>query len=483
MNVEELFLENFPYEPTNGQRELIGRLSRFFITQKTPGERRLFIIRGYAGTGKTTVVSSLVQSLPKINKQTVLLAPTGRAAKVLTAYTRQQAFTIHKKIYLPTTNKDGSLVLRVALNKHKNTVFIVDEASMIPKSQNALSSPSLFGYRDVLDDLIEYVYSGLNNSILFIGDIAQLPPVGMSISPALDPAALKSSYHLDISGYELKDVVRQSLTSGILANATALRSKLSAKDITMPFFNTEGYPDIQRINGSELTELLETAYSKFGPEEVAVITRSNKRANLFNQQIRHRILYKEEEIEAGDLMMVVKNNYAWLSPDAKTSFIANGDIIEIKRIRHIEEMYGFKFADAYIQLIDYPDEPELEVKLLLNTIMSESPSLSSEDNRKLFEAVMEDYMDISQKRKRIDMTKKNPYFCALEVKFAYAYTCHKTQGGQWNTVFVEQGYLKPDAMDAEYMRWLYTAVTRATEQLYLVNFSDEFFSKQDWLVQ
>ena len=477
MNIEELLLQHFPYEPTPGQSELINRLAIFFVNPRTPGNRRLFIIRGYAGTGKTTVVTALVQSLPQLGKQTVLLAPTGRAAKVLTAYTSQQAFTIHKKIYLPSTNKDGSLYLRLSPNRHKNTIFIVDEASMIQKSQTNITSASLFASRDVLDDLIDYVFSGFNCSLMFIGDIAQLPPVGMTISPALDPRFLRSSYDLEIGGYELKDVVRQSLESGILANATMLRTKITGDDTTMPFFNLSGFEDIKSINGAELTDLLEHCYSKYGHDEVAVITRSNKRANLFNQQIRSRILYRENEIEAGDLMMVVKNNYAWLSADSKTSFIANGDIIEIKRIRNVEEMYGFHFAEAYIRFIDYPDEPELEVKLLLDTITTESPSLTSEDNRRLFNAVMEDYTDIPQRRKRIENVKKNPYYCALEVKFAYAYTCHKTQGGQWQAVFVEQGFLKPEGINTEFMRWLYTAVTRATKQLYLVNFNKEFFTE------
>jgi exodeoxyribonuclease V len=477
MNIEALLLHHFPYEPTPGQSELIKRLAIFFANPATPGTRRLFILRGYAGTGKTTVVSSMAQSLPQLGKQTVLLAPTGRAAKVLTAYTGQQAFTIHKKIYLPSTNQDGAMYLKLAPNQHKNTVFIVDEASMIQKGQTSITNASLFASRDVLDDLIDYVFAGFNCSMMFIGDIAQLPPVGMTISPALDPKFLRSCYHLEIGGYELKDVVRQSLESGILANATMLRSKISGEDVTMPFFDLKGFPDIQSITGGELTDLLETCYSKYGHDEVAVITRSNKRANLFNQQIRNRILYRENEIEAGDLMMVVKNNYAWLSPDSKTSFIANGDIIEIKRIRKVDEMYGFHFAEAYIRLIDYPDEPEIEVKLLLDTIKTETPSLTSEDNKRFFNAVMEDYEDIPQRRKRIEMVKKNPYYCALEVKFAYAYTCHKTQGGQWQAVFVEQGYLKPETINTEFMRWLYTAVTRATEQLYLVNFNDEFFTE------
>jgi exodeoxyribonuclease V len=477
MNIEALLLHHFPYEPTPGQSELIKRLAIFFANPTTPGTRRLFILRGYAGTGKTTVVSSMVQSLPQLGKQTVLLAPTGRAAKVLTAYTGQQAFTIHKKIYLPSTNKDGAMYLRLAPNQHKNTVFIIDEASMIQKGQTSITNTSLFASRDVLDDLIDYVFAGFNCSMMFIGDIAQLPPVGMTISPALDPKFLRSCYHLEIGGYELKDVVRQSLESGILANATMLRSKISGEDVNMPFFDLKGFQDIQSITGGELTDLLETCYSKYGHDEVAVITRSNKRANLFNQQIRNRILYRENEIEAGDLMMVVKNNYAWLSPDSKTSFIANGDIIEIKRIRKVDEMYGFHFAEAYIRFIDYPDEPEIEVKLLLDTITTETPSLTSEDNKRFFNAVMEDYEDIPQRRKRIEMVKKNPYYCALEVKFAYAYTCHKTQGGQWQAVFVEQGYLKPEIINTEFMRWLYTAVTRATDQLYLVNFNDEFFKE------
>jgi exodeoxyribonuclease V len=463
---------HFPYAPTKGQAELLGLLTGFI---GSPGkERPVFILKGYAGTGKTTIVSALVKTLPLVKMESILLAPTGRAAKVLAAYSETHAYTIHKKIYMPRTATDGSLTLRLLPNKHRNALFIVDEASMIP-GQSGQSDMSLFGSRNLLDDLIGYVFEGYNCRLLLIGDTAQLPPVGSALSPALDTAYLSQAYHLHINSYELTEVVRQSLQSGILANATAIRGKITAKDTLFPFFGTNHQPDVKLAEGADMEDLLNTAYSRYGAENVVVITRSNKRANIYNREIRNRILYREGELSSGDHLMVVRNNYFWLSPDSKAGFVANGDIVEVKRIRKEDTLYGFRFADVTLRMIDYPDEPEMDARLLLDTLSTETPALSQEENRRLFDEVMLDYADIPQRRKRIEMVKNNPYFNALQVKYAYALTCHKTQGGQWDAVFIDYGYLADGQLDVELMRWLYTAITRASQMVYFVNFDERFF--------
>jgi ATP-dependent exoDNAse (exonuclease V) alpha subunit len=475
MNEKEttsLLLREFPYEPTSGQYVLIERLGSF-ITTSWENPNALFLLKGYAGTGKTTIVTALVNVLPRMKKKFVLLAPTGRAAKVLAGYTQKQANTIHRKIYFARTTKEGVIALKLQQNLYKNTLFIVDEASMIQNS--SMGDLSLFTGRNLMDDLFYYVYSGENNKLLFIGDTAQLPPVGLDTSPALDPDFLKKSYHLDIESYELTEVVRQSRDSGILSNATLVRRLIDRQEFILPLFSTGGFPDIHRLIGSDLEDALNTAYSSSSKDSNVVICRSNKRANIYNQEIRRRILFFEDEINTGDYMMVVKNNYFWLPEGSSAGFIANGDIIELKRIRSIHEMYGFRFADVTIRFLDYPDEQELDVKILLDAIRSESPALTSADNNRLFQEVMKDYEDIANKRKRIEMVKSNPYFNALQVKFAYALTCHKTQGGQWEIVFLDQGYLTDKMMNVEYLRWLYTGVTRATRRLFLVNFEDKFF--------
>lgn len=469
---QEAIGSHFPYATTKGQAELLGLLTGFL---GVPGkERPVFLLKGYAGTGKTTIVSALVKTLPIVKMESVLLAPTGRAAKVLASYSENHAYTIHKKIYMPRTATDGSLTLHLLPNKHRNTLFIVDEASMIP-GQSGKGEMSLFGSRNLLDDLIEYVFEGINCRLLLIGDTAQLPPVGSALSPALDIAYLTQAYHLHISSHELTEVVRQSLQSGILANATAIRCKITAKDTQFPFFGTNHLTDVKRAEGAEMEDLLNTAYSRYGAENVVVITRSNKRANIYNREIRNRILYREGELAAGDHLMVVRNNYFWLSPESKAGFVANGDIVEVKRIRKDDILYGFHFADVTLRMVDYPDEPEIDARLLIDTLSTETPALSQEENHRLFDEVMLDYADIPQRRKRVEMVKNNPYFNALQVKYAYALTCHKTQGGQWDAVFIDHGYLADGQLDIELMRWLYTAITRASKMVYFVNFDERFF--------
>ncbi len=461
----KLLLQQFPFETTSGQQTLLGKLSGFILGKDSD---HIFIIKGYAGTGKTTIVRSLVQSLPALNGKTVLLAPTGRAAKVLSGYTGKQAYTVHKKIYHRKPVVDGGFAFTLQQNLHTNTVFIVDEASMISGS-GGWSAGSL------LDDLVSYVFNGINCKLILIGDTAQLPPVGLDISPALDQEFMKATYYFQTGSFELTEVVRQTKDSGILTNATAIRNQIKKNKNNKPHFDTVGFKDIIRLDGSELEEALNNAYDNYGAEDAMVICRSNKRANIFNQQIRARIRWQENELSSGDYLMVVKNNYFWLQEGARAGFIANGDIIKLTRVGTIQEMHGFRFADVRMRMIDYPDEPELETRLLLDTIMSEAPALTQEDNKRLYESVQQDYSDIADRRMRLKKVKEDPFFNALQVKFAYAITCHKAQGGQWPCVFVEQGYLTDEMINTEYLRWLYTAVSRATEKLYLVNFNKEFY--------
>ncbi len=460
--------------PTIDQQELISRISTFIGNYFSPDHRDdTLIIKGYAGTGKTSMVAALVKILPKIGLKAVLLAPTGRAAKVLAGYSGHQAFTIHKKIYRQksaTANGLGSFALDN--NKHQRTIFIVDEASMISNDQ---SENSIFGSGRLLDDLFEYVYRGEMCKLILVGDTAQLPPVGLAISPALD-AKVIGEMGFSVSEFEMKQVVRQTRESGILHNATLLRQSLAENLQGYPPLTTTGFADVRRITGGELIEEIENCYDEFGIGNTMVLCRSNKRANKYNEGIRRTILWRDEEISKGDLLMVVKNNYFWLGDEEKetTPFIANGDIAEITRIGKYRELYGFRFADVDLRLVDYP-EIEIQTKIMLDTLTSESPSLTWDENQRLFEAVMADYAEIGNKRERIKKVKENPYFNALQVKFSYAITCHKAQGGQWQAVFIDQGWLTDDMLNTEFMRWLYTAFTRPTVRLYLVNFKDEFF--------
>ncbi len=467
----QLILTGFPYEPTQSQKNLIGLLSEFIFDSHS---NSLFILKGYAGTGKTTVVSSVVQNLHALGKDSVLMAPTGRAAKVFSSYSGNKAFTIHKKIYSLSSSVEGLAKLTLAYNNHKNTIFMVDEASMIADNS---SSPelSLFSTRNLLEDLVNYVYSGKNCKMILVGDTAQLPPVGLDESPALNLDYLKNSFHLELKTFELTEVVRQSLESGILANATFIRQRISGNS-NGPVLNITNFPDVKKISGEELEDVLQEVYSKSGSEEAVVITRSNKRANIYNQEIRKRIFFMEGEISAGDLLMVVKNNYYWLDKESKAGFIANGEIMEIKRIGKHEDFYGFRFAEVTVRFTDYPEEPDLTVKILLETLMVDGPDISYTDNQRLYEEIMKDYEDIPSRKKRFELVKSNPYYNALHVKYAYALTCHKTQGGQWENVIIDQGYLKQEHINKEYFRWLYTAFTRASRKLFLVNFNESFFN-------
>ena len=435
--------------------------------------RSAFILRGYAGTGKTSLVSALIATLPQLRVNAVLLAPTGRAAKVLSGYSHQPAFTIHKRIYMTATDASGAVRTVRAVNKHAYTLFIVDEASMIGLE------PTSSG-QSLLEDLVDYVYDGNHCRLMLIGDTAQLPPVGQSESPALDERYLAAACGLNVLSTELTDVVRQQHLSGILANATDLRSQIAdimpSDEARFPLFHPA--PDVIRLSGEELMETLFREYESYNLEDVVVITRSNKRANLFNQGIRASVLFREEEVNAGDYLMVVKNNYYWLDDESTIGFIANGDIVEVLSVRNVQELYGFRFADATIRFVDYPDERPHDCKLLLSTLYSESPSLTSEEQERLYSTVMEDYADLPRKADRLRELRQNPYYNALQIKFSYALTCHKTQGGQWSTVIIDQGFLPPDmSVDRDYLRWLYTAFTRATERVYLLNFEPRFYSE------
>ncbi|MBR4773684.1 MAG: AAA family ATPase [Bacteroidales bacterium] len=433
--------------------------------------RSAFLLRGYAGTGKTSLVSALIQTLPQLRVNCVLLAPTGRAAKVLSGYAHRPAFTIHKKIYMTATDASGALRTVRAINRHTYTLFIVDEASMIGIEPTS-------SHHSLLEDLVDYVYDGSHCRLMLIGDTAQLPPVGQSESPALDERYLAVSFGLNVSSGELTEVVRQQHLSGILNNATSLRGQIASlvggDEAELPLFLTA--PDVVRLMGEDLMETLFREYEGAALEDVVVVTRSNKRANLFNQGIRNSVLFREEEVNAGDYLMVVKNNYYWLDNDSTIGFIANGDIVEVLSVRNVQELYGFRFSDATLRFVDYPDEQPHDCKLMLSTLNSESPSLTSDEQASLYTTVMEDYADLPHKADRLRELRQNPYYNALQVKFAYALTCHKTQGGQWRTVIVDQGFLPPDMqLDREYLRWLYTAFTRATERVYLLNFDSRFF--------
>ena len=461
--------EGFPHEPTARQALALKQLAQFLLN---PKKDTLFLLRGFAGTGKTTIIAALVKHLWHTKLGTVLLAPTGRAAKVMSQYANTRAFTIHRKIYFPRKDKGGAIRFVLAPNKHRNTVFIVDEASMIPDTP---TDAKLFEKGALLDDLIQYVYSGHKCKLILIGDTAQLPPVKLVLSPALDGQKLSLNYQKEVQELELDEVVRQSKASGILWNATLVREQIDLGHYDAFRFNLQGFSDIIRLtDGYEIQDAIDTAYSQLGKEETVFIVRSNKRANLYNENIRKRILFLESELAAGDYLMVVKNNYFWLKPNSDAGFIANGDIIEILEIFAIKELYGFRFAEVRVQMVDYPGQAPFETVLLLDTIKAETPSLSYEDGNRLYQEVQKDYAHEKSSYKRFLGVKNNRFFNALQVKFSYAITCHKSQGGQWDTVFVEQPYL-PDGPDKEYLRWLYTAITRAKNKLYLIGFKGDFF--------
>jgi ATP-dependent exoDNAse (exonuclease V) alpha subunit len=465
----KILRQEFPFSPTLKQDIFLQKAAEF-ITNTTANE--LFVLKGYAGTGKTTIISTIVNHLASAEKKYVLLAPTGRAAKVIANYSQKPAFTIHKRIYFPKKGSSGALGFTMQQNKFKDTIFIIDEASMI--SDQAAES-KMYENGSLLDDLISYVYSGSNCKMILIGDTAQLPPVNLDISPALNIDTLARNYDKKVQHIELDEVMRQELNSGILYNATEMRELLKSAFIDTFQFKVKGFKDVVRLqDGYDIQDAINQAYSNYSIEDTAFIVRSNKRANQYNHQIRTKILSRESELSSGDFLMVVKNNYFWLEEKSEAGFIANGDIIEVLEIFGIQELYGFKFAKVKVRMVDYSNQIPFETILLLDTIESESPSLTYEESNKLYQEVLADYEHEPNKYKRFMKVKNNQHFNALQVKFSYAITCHKSQGGQWNTVFVEQPYL-PEGIDREYIRWLYTAVTRAKDRLYLIGFKDEAF--------
>jgi exodeoxyribonuclease-5 len=462
----ELLRSNFPFEPTYGQLDVFKLWDQFI--QNRQEEKQIFLLRGFAGTGKTTLVSQLVNILPEVGYDCKLIAPTGRAAKVISSYSKKNAFTIHRVIYSQRSDSDSDYFLfTVRRNFLTNTIFIVDEASMISDDPDT-------GEKGLLTDLIKFIFEKKHNKLLILGDAAQLPPVKKELSPALDAEYLRRKFDAHVLDYELKEVVRQEKESGILLNATLLREKIFKDDFSLNF-KTKGFQDIYRMTGEKMEEGLRYAYRKFGIENSVVICRSNKSATLYNQYIRRTINGSEDEINASDLLMIVRNNYTTLSEDSKAGFLANGDFVEVRKVVDFEEIHGFRFATLELKLLDMPEEQSFEAKVFLDTLHSYNPNLTMEEYKKLQAEVLKDYEDIPTKKERYEKLKKDPYLNALQIKFAYALTCHKSQGGQWNAVFVDQGYLPDDSINREYLRWLYTAFTRATEELYLLNFNAEFF--------
>ena len=478
MDKAEIIAQSYPFQPTAEQLNFCRQMADFLSGEL---DNRCFILRGYAGTGKTTSVAALVKVLTRFKLRASLLAPTGRAAKVMTSYSGRTALTIHKKIYRKLSAVSTDMAFQLAPNLAENTLFIIDEASMIADEWNTKSGSSF------LKDVMEFIYNGKNCGVLFVGDTAQLPPVGSLDSPALNKAYVAQSFGLKVTEVELKEVVRQGQKSGILANASMLRDLINAHierveegnaedKIELPKFITKGYKDIFQMTGLKLVEGLEYAYRKFDIENSLVVCRSNKSANVYNQQIRSRLLYREEELTGGDQIMVVRNNYFWLPDNESTSFIANGDMAKIIRVRNEEERYGFRFSEVQLEFMDYPDAGQVTCKVMLDTLQAETPNLPYEDSKRLFEGLAEDYSHIINKRERLLAIKQDPYYNALQIKFAYAVTCHKAQGGQWDAVFVDQGYLTEEMIDLEFLRWLYTAVTRAKDELFLVNFAKNLFA-------
>lgn len=459
--------ENLGHVPTAGQETVIRSLGKYLIIP----DDRIFLITGYAGTGKTSIVASLVKSLNLFRYRSVLLAPTGRAAKVLSHYSGAAAYTIHKKIYRQKKLIDGFAEFSLDRNLHRNTIFIVDEASMIANQSLELS---VFGSGRLLDDLISYVFSGSGCKLILIGDEAQLPPVGFDRSDALDPAYLQR-YGFPLDKYTLDEVVRQSVESGILFNATKLRKKIKPDVHGFPGLITGKFPDFISVTGENLTDMLETSYSRVGQSETIVLCRSNKLANRYNKGIRSTILKYDEDIRMGDLVMVVKNNYHWLRDSEEVDFIANGDILEVTRVKGSKELYGFDFRDMTVRFTDYRIM-EFDVKSMLDTLYSDGPALDKDRTRTFFSAVSEDYQHMKGKKHKTEAIREDPYYNALQIKFAYAITCHKAQGGQWKHVYIDQGWQTGENLDREYYRWLYTAITRATEKVFLVNFRPEFIS-------
>ena len=467
-HIKSQIYSKFSFTPTKGQNKIIENLANWI---SEPEYDSVFILNGYAGTGKTTLISAFATTLAELRIKPILLAPTGRAAKVITQMTGMPAHTIHKKIYRQKSLADAEARFLLNFNREKDAVFIIDEASMIADYS---MDGSVFGSGSLLDDLFEYVRSGERCRVMFVGDMAQLPPVGHELSPALNPERMK--VYGPVIYETLDEVVRQQMDSGILFNATMVRCMLDAGIYEIPLFDTS-FPDFEAISGAEVLEKVEECYSRYGRDDVIVITRSNKRANRFNEGIRRLTLCAEEAIESGDMLMVVKNNYHFTEreEDCKIDFVANGDTARLMRIRRYHDLYGFRFADAVLRFADY-DDYELDCKILLDTLTSEAPALTAEQNKSLFTAIEEDYSDVTNKRERYKKIRDDAYYNAMQVKFAYAVTCHKAQGGQWSAVFVDNMLFGDEEISRDLLRWLYTAITRATERLYLVNFDERFFA-------
>lgn len=462
MVYSELILNHLSHTPTAHQRELIELIDEYMSTGHSSD---ILMVNGYAGTGKSTVIAALTAMLKEAGVRCFLLAPTGRAAKVISNYSGENAVTIHKKIYRQKSVSEDIFVLD--FNKEKGALYIVDEASMIGNG----SDGSTFGSGNLLEDLIDYIKQGSDCRLILIGDSAQLPPIGTNLSPALDPSYM--SRYGRVIYHRMTEVVRQAEESGILSNATICREIIESKKPTIPHFKLD-FPDVKNVTGGEVLEEIEDAYSRYGRENCVVITRSNKQAGRFNKGIRERILYQEEEFSSGDLVMIVKNNYAYAKDENDKDFIANGDVALVRRVRKYEELHSLRFAEATIWL-NSDEEKEMECKVILNTLGSDAPALTKDDSMRLLSSVEVDYANIPRKADRYKAMKKDPYLNALQIKFAYAVTCHKSQGGEWDAVFIDRMLFGEEEMSIDLLRWLYTAITRATKKLYFINFEDRFF--------
>ncbi|MDO4161098.1 MAG: AAA family ATPase [Prevotellaceae bacterium] len=473
MIVDELtFLiqQTFGFVPTQEQADAINVFCRFLTDRR---DRCVMILRGSAGTGKTSLASAIVKTMVKLRQKVMLLAPTGRAAKVFSLNACHPAFTIHRKIYRQKSFTGDMTGFNLNNNLHQDTLFMVDEASMI--ANDGFSESVSFGTGRLLDDIVSFVYSGRNCRMILIGDKAQLPPIGEAESPAL-MADYMAGYGLTVYQSDLNEVLRQTSDSGILYNATVIRKMITHDEITkLPKIRFKGFADIHRVTGDELIEQLNSSYSEVGIDETMVITRSNKRANIYNRGIRGMVLGREEELTTGDMLMIVKNNYYWIERErngeesqAPLTFIANGDRAQVVRVRNLRQFYGFNFADILLKFPDY-DNYELLATVIMDSLNSDAPALTREQNEQLFSSVMEDYSDVPLKSERLKKVKSDIYFNAVQIKYAYAVTCHKAQGGQWSHVYIDQGYMTDDMLTPDYIHWLYTAFTRATDKLYLVN--------------
>ena len=465
VNLSEIIKKTLQNQLNQKQELALDKIITFIHSNN---KNEIFLLKGYAGTGKTYIISNVVKNLWKIKKSVILLAPTGRASKVISSYCDKEAFTIHKEIFFTKNNFSGNLEFKLKVNKHKNTLFVVDEASMISTSRN--DGIGLFS-QSLLDNIVKYVYSGFKCKLLIIGDTAQLPPVNSKISYALDRDYFEKEYSKEATAIELIDVVRQEKESGILSYATSIRNKIENDFYDDISFIFDPFNDIVHVeDGEHLMNLIQDSYTKYGLEETALIVRSNKRANLYNQAVRDKILNNDNTINIGDLLMVIKNNYFWLNNKRNIGFIANGDIIKIEEIHNIKQLYGFKFAEVKISMVDYPKIDHLQTVLILDSLYINSSALDFNTMNKLYQEILKDYMNVKTKYKRHLAVKNNSFFNALQVKFAYSFTCHKSQGGQWESIFLEYPYL-PNGMDEDFLRWLYTAVTRAKNKLHLIGFN------------